>query len=481
MGEYSWSTPGLYNADQLFSGMMSGTGASFSQNTWDSLANIIGYEGEKYNFKPESIANMGLDWSAGEGNWSVAPRLLTDAFKTSFAPYQFKNEFNPDGAQTLSLLDSNNNSLWSQKMFEPDNMFDSFINMAAPAVFSGMLGGALSPMFGGGLVGGALGGGVASGATTAGLGGDFGKGFIGGAIGGGLSSFNPAQYLGISDKILGGAVNSTIGGTLGGVASGQSLGDSFTNSLQGAALGAGMGYAGDYLQSLTSGAGSALGNIMGSIFGNDSAPASTEAPLSSVPSMNASYPEGTQSLYQQITGNPIEGTSNYAMQNASYPTGSLPVNVQLSKMTQAPPPQKIQSLGDLFANPSLSNLGQFAMNNAGTLGRLLYGIYNTNRQKKQLNNMMANLNGLYNPGGKYATQLRGQLAAKDAAAGRRSNYAGRETQLMADLAGKNAALMPAMSQMQMNKDTLNNKLFMNTLASLDKLGAFKGLGSLFGG
>ena len=417
MGEYSWSTPGLYNADQLFSGMMSGTGASFSQNTWDSLANIIGYEGEKYNFKPESIANMGLDWSAGEGNWSVAPRLLTDAFKTSFAPYQFKNEFNPDGAQTLSLLDSNNNSLWSQKMFEPDNMFDSFINMAAPAVFSGMLGGALSPMFGGGLVGGALGGGVASGATTAGLGGDFGKGFIGGAIGGGLSSFNPAQYLGISDKILGGAVNSTIGGTLGGVASGQSLGDSFTNSLQGAALGAGMGYAGDYLQSLTSGAGSALGNIMGSIFGNDS----------------------------------------------------------------APPPQKIQSLGDLFANPSLSNLGQFAMNNAGTLGGLLYGIYNTNRQKKQLNNMMANLNGLYNPGGKYATQLRGQLAAKDAAAGRRSNYAGRETQLMADLAGKNAALMPAMSQMQMNKDTLNNKLFMNTLASLDKLGAFKGLGSLFGG
>jgi hypothetical protein len=204
--------------------------------------------------------------------------------------------------------------------------------------------------------------------------------------------------------------------------------------------------------------------------------------LSSNPANNASYPEGSQSMDQYMrsfTGN----ESPMASQNSSYAPDNQPLYNQAlgTQRYNDPgvPNMKIQSLSDLASSPSLANAGKFIGNNAGDLGSMLYGMYNLQRQKKQMSQMMGGLQGLYSPNGAYATQLRNTLQAKDAASGRRSDYGGRETQLMAELAGKNAALMPSMFQMQNGQNSMGNNQMNLFLQGMNKLGGWDGLKTLF--
>lgn len=329
------------------------------------------------------------------------------------------------------------------------------------------LGGGLNSILMGGLKSGTLNAGV-----NAALGGDPGKGFLSGFVGGTLGGLNPAGSLGIDNPYMSKAVNSAVSSTAGALAGGQDFPDALNAGLHGGVMGG--------LQQGLSSLGSSLSGLMDNIFGNQQTP--TSLGMSPDPAQNASYPGGMSSkdsLYAAMTdGGMRQATPQVAMQNASYPAGQTPLSIAYVGNTQ--PQRQIQSLGDLFKDFNMQNLGKFAGNNLGTLLPLAYGLYNYNEQKRQLNRMMGGLNSLYNPNGAYATQLRGKLEARDAAAGRRSNYEGRETQLMANLADRTASMAPTMFQMQQGKDMLNNRMFMNTLASFDKLGGFK-LGNLFGG
>lgn len=109
-------------------------------------------------------------------------------------------------------------------------------------------------------------------------------------------------------------------------------------------------------------------------------------------------------------------------------------------------------------NPTLGavlNAGAGASaGDAGAVARSLGGWYVNNKaeqqQKKyqdQIQQQLGFLNSLYTPNSAYAQQLRKQLAARDAAAGRASQYGERETQLMAELAGRQAGLAPATSML----------------------------------
>ena len=68
------------------------------------------------------------------------------------------------------------------------------------------------------------------------------------------------------------------------------------------------------------------------------------------------------------------------------------------------------------------------------------------------------VNGLYSQNSPYAQQLRQSLAAKDAAAGRRSQYANREVQLQSNLAHMASQQIPTMYEMQMGQNQLQNQI-----------------------
>lgn len=99
----------------------------------------------------------------------------------------------------------------------------------------------------------------------------------------------------------------------------------------------------------------------------------------------------------------------------------------------------------------------------GNMAASLMGLYNANRQKKQLKEQMGSLNNLFTPNSPYAQQLRQATERKDAAAGRRSQYGPREAQMAAQLAEKQASMAPQMMQYNQALGGLNNMMVNNGL------------------
>lgn len=116
--------------------------------------------------------------------------------------------------------------------------------------------------------------------------------------------------------------------------------------------------------------------------------------------------------------------------------------------------------------------GNAALNNPGSALLGMYGLYQAEQQRKQVADMRRSLTDMYSPNGAYATQLRNKLTSQDAARGRRSNYAGRETQLMAELANRSAQLAPSMLNFSQQENKYRN----------DQLGTLvKGLATMYPG
>ena len=124
-------------------------------------------------------------------------------------------------------------------------------------------------------------------------------------------------------------------------------------------------------------------------------------------------------------------------------------------------------------------MGNFALNNVGDLASMLYGFYNNRRQQKALGQQAAGLQSLYGQNSPYAKQLRNTLNAKAAATGRRSNVAGRETQLQAMLADRAASMAPTLMQLNQARGSLKNNNMNMLLQGANKMGLFSGLGNLF--
>ncbi len=128
-----------------------------------------------------------------------------------------------------------------------------------------------------------------------------------------------------------------------------------------------------------------------------------------------------------------------------------------------------KTTGDTTVNPFFSNLrSSLGLDNVtgkdvGDFAQGLAGVYTGYQQRKQAKDLMSIVGARR---GAYETQLRNNLARKDAAAGRRSDYAGRETQLQAALAELDSRNAPGMQQL------MNAKLGGQTsiLQSLLRLG-----------
>lgn len=115
----------------------------------------------------------------------------------------------------------------------------------------------------------------------------------------------------------------------------------------------------------------------------------------------------------------------------------------------ATPPNTAQpSIFDQVSQLLGSRVGNSDFNQLGNYAEGLMGLYSANRQRRQAKDMLGMVGGRR---GAYESSLRGKLMAKDAASGRRSNYAGRETQLqgmLAELDSRNAPAMMALDNAQ---------------------------------
>lgn len=111
-------------------------------------------------------------------------------------------------------------------------------------------------------------------------------------------------------------------------------------------------------------------------------------------------------------------------------------------------------LGDIFGDDTFQTIVN-GVNNAGSIFNSMSPLINRGAQlalgvngtlnaaqfREANQNTLNSLNDMFSPTGDYAKELRNQLERKDAAAGRRSQYGTRETELMTNLAKQKAAVL----------------------------------------
>ena len=496
-------------------------------NLYDSLFSSQGFSG--YN---EGAIGEGPIWASRFGDgvtesgspiWNPTPN--EDAM-SAFDNYTFNWQPQGGHAGMLTAFDPQGN-LYGTYRQKGESNFTKLMGMVAPMVATGGFGGALSGLFGGGILGSAGGYGLASGSMTAAQGGNFGKGFLGGAVSGGLqglgaSGNSPAKFAGIENPTLAKMFNRGAGGTLGALASGKSGSEALQSGVMGAGLAGAnalgsqaMDFIGNAFKGLMTPEGGTEADYS---MGDTSYGSNYNAPGQSALRMAGIYPEmsnvpPSSSNFQTLDtlGLPSYDSNPYA--NASYAEGGYKPN-GVSALEQAGlrgemsyalpgsegdyggsflnsilsdngpvPDQSIQSAGQpsFSAPPSLgalgSRVGNFALNNAGDLASMLYGFYNNRRQQRQLQQPMNNmsnqvnqattqLQNMFTQNSPYAQQLRAKLNAQAAASGRRSNVAGRETQFQAMLAEKAASTLPQIANMQ-------NSLMQNQLQMQQQQGRLK--------
>ena len=489
MAEYSDFTPGNFSYNDIINSGSAGFGPS-----------DYGDIGRAFNFSDESTgpSTPGL-WDNlassnpyyNEGSKIYTPEGFTPEYQSLLNNLQFNNSWDNSGNRTWNAVSSSNpNSTWS-KTFKPDSNLDKFVGTVAPMAFSAAFGGGLSNLFGGGFLGGAAGRGLTSGIMSAGQGGSFGRGLVSGAIGGGLEGLaagvpdvvgnNPSAFVsgtpgtsiaglsGVTNPVAAGMINRGSGSFLGALASGKSGSEALQSGLTGAAL-SGINSAGrnamDYMSSLKGWLGTDTGpNDMG---------------LDSLQGSGGDMSGQTDvspNRYEEMVSGP-DGTQTY---NPDYGFGGDQLANTFS--SGLAPQQSIQSAGQSeFSLPSVlgnvgGRMGNFALNNAGDLASMLYGFYNNRKQQKAIGDQVNTLQGMYGQNSPYAQQLRNTLNAKAAAGGRRSNVAGRETQLQAMLADRTAQMQPNLLALNQARGGLQNNNMNMLLQGMNKLGGFNALGS----
>ena len=437
--------PGEYDLGDL--------GGVLGSNLYDSLFSSKGFSG--YN---DGTIGEGPIWASAFGYneedgtiWNPTPN--EDAM-SAFDNYTFNWQPQGGHAGLLTAFDPQGNLYGTYRQKGEDN-FTKLMGMVAPMVATGGFGGALSGLFGGGILGSAAGYGLASGSMTAAQGGDFGKGFLGGAVSGGMQGLSatgssPASMAGINSPTLAKMFNRGVGGTLGSLASGNSGSDALKSGLTGAALSGinsvGKSVMNPYIESFkswlgtdTSGGDAEFDALQGS--GGDMSMQTDVSPNR--------YDEFLMGPDGMETYNPdFRFGGDQMMDSFSSPDQSV-------QSSTGQPNFSLQSvLGDVG-----SRVGNYALNNVGDLASMLYGFYNNRRQQRQLQQPMNNmsnqvnqattqLQNMFTQNSPYAQQLRAKLNAQAAASGRRSNVAGRETQFQAMLAEKAASTLPQIANMQ---------------------------------
>lgn len=311
------------------------------------------------------------------------------------------------------------------------------------------LGSGLGSLFGSQVGGAAAGGALMGAGQAAGTGGDrddIGKAaLMGGLYGGGgqyIAGLDAAGVAGITDPAVRAAVNSSIAGA--GVAA-LTPGSSSKDIGKSAMYSGVTGY---------------LGNMgSNSSTNSDTNPYAVEYDpnTKSFVSSNQSSKAPWANSGTTITAQPEMSVAPYS---SGYEYGGMPA---ASQQEQQPAGQSlIDQVSSLF-NEYMPSGSQF-----GNISQGLLGLYQANRQRRQAKNLLGLMSGRRDA---YGNQMRANLMARDAAAGRRSNYAGREQALQASLAELDSRNAPAMMSLQ---NTIDNSRA-SALQDILRMGSRSGL------
>lgn len=164
------------------------------------------------------------------------------------------------------------------------------------------------------------------------------------------------------------------------------------------------------------------------------------------PSVSAPYSnEGTNYPTTASTAtSPINATTG----TTAAPT--VPLTTGIPTTTGVPP----INLGGGGIGTSTGTGG--GSNNLGSLASLLYSMYSRNNIANQLKGTMDTINGMYKPGSDEANWMQHELEARDAAAGRRSQYGPRSVELNSKLAQARMSALNSPAYLALQGAYLNN-------------------------
>ena len=266
---------------------------------------------------------------------------------------------------------------------------------------------------------------------------------------------------------LTGAVQGAVGAAIPGYNIGGQVGienpglqNVFNRGLQGATSAAIGG--GDVLRSGVSAATPSILASLGNLFGGNEMP--DTGTLGGT--MQDGSGESSVTLGGQRT--PDQQAANYQALDAGVPTSMQ------SQLSDAP--ASSSSAASTGVPQQAGSIPGWAQAISGAMG--MYSAYDNQRRARE---MMKGLSGLYSSNSPYAKQLRQKLERQDAARGRRSDYAGRETQLAAALADRNMAMTPTMANLQGMQNQGLMSMFNNALKLGTNPDVSSWLGSMFKG
>jgi hypothetical protein len=121
--------------------------------------------------------------------------------------------------------------------------------------------------------------------------------------------------------------------------------------------------------------------------------------------------------------------------------------------------------------------------NQGNMGDALpglAGLYAGYQGMRDTNKMLGGLQGLYAQDSPYAQAMRQQLARRDAAGGRRSQYGPREVELQAKLAQMASSQIPAMTALQRQQTMSRNAMLQQGLGAYRQMGGLSGIRDALG-
>lgn len=230
----------------------------------------------------------------------------------------------------------------------------------------------------------------------------------------------------VANEFLPGAKTNTLGDVAYNTAAGAGRG-AISSGVQGESMSAGA-KAGGIQGGLTSG-----GSYLGQMFSSPQAsyvPSDRRQGMYNEITQTSSAPQGERADYFSPDGS----TSPQMSKGAAYvPEGSA------TAYNTSPSEPGLGAKFTEFINSIVPN----SPSRFGDVSQGLLGMYSGYRRRKSAKEMM---NQVGANRGAYESNLRQQLARRDAASGKRSNYAGREVELQAALAQLDSRNAPALSQ-----------------------------------
>lgn len=209
------------------------------------------------------------------------------------------------------------------------------------------------------------------------------------------------------------------------------------------------------------------GSYLGGLFSSPTEgyqPSSYSQGLYNETTQQSTAPQGEMADYFRPEGY----TAPQQSKGSPYVASGSPMAYNSTKTTG---PDETSSVGSLpaqfteFINGLLpSSPSRFGDTAQGLLG--MYSGYRRNRAAKELRNQLGGNREA------YVSNLRQQLQRRDAAAGKRSNYAGRETELMGALAQLDSRNAPAMAQLNDARYGGLDQMFRSGLSMGSNLGWF---------